>query len=143
MMMIMMAGALTAVSCDERLSELTGPTPDLKPTLSSIQRDIFGAADSSGRPACTRCHTDVGRNPAGGLNFRGDTAYASLVNVPSRSKAGAIRVIPGDPANSYLIHKIEGRSGIAGVRMPLAGPYLSDGQVLVIKRWIERGAPND
>ena len=143
MMIAVMAGALMVASCDERLSELTGPTPDLRPTLSSIQRDIFGAADSSGRPACTRCHTNVGRNPAGGLNFSGETAFASLVNVPSRDRAGAIRVVPGDPERSYLIHKVDGRSGIAGARMPQGGPYLNDGQILVIKRWIELGAPNN
>ena len=58
-------------------------------------------------------------------------------------QAGAVRVIPSDPENSYLIHKLEGRSTIAGVRMPLGGPYLETGQILVIRRWIEIGAPNN
>jgi hypothetical protein len=52
-------------------------------------------------------------------------------------------VIPTDPENSYLIHKLEGRSTMAGVRMPINGPYLTDGQVRVIRRWIEMGAPNN
>jgi len=53
-------------------------------------------------------------------------------------------VIPGDADNSYIIHKLEGRSDIIGVRMPRGnGPYLSDGQILVIKRWIANGAPNN
>ena len=142
-MTVVMVAALASASCDESLSKLTGPTPDLRPTFSSIQQDIFNAADSSGRPACTRCHTDAGRNPSGGLLLRGDAAYGNLVNVPSRGKPGAIRVIPGDPEHSYIIHKIEGRDGIVGVRMPMGGPYLSDGQILVIKRWIELGAPNN
>ena len=142
-MMIMMAGVFAVTACDESLSTLTGPTPDLRPTFSSIQQDIFNAADSSGRPACTRCHTDVGRNPSGGMLLRGDAAYGSLVNAPSRGKPGAIRVVPGNPDSSYIIHKIEGRSGIVGARMPNGGPYLSDGQILVIKRWIELGAPNN
>ena len=43
------------------------------------------------------------------------------MNVASRLKAGAIRVIPGDPENSYLMHKVEGRSGIVGLRMPFTG----------------------
>jgi hypothetical protein len=55
-----------------------------------------------------------------------------------------VRVLPGDPENSYLIHKVEGRPGIVGLRMPRSGPpYLTDGQILVIKRWIEIGAPNN
>ena len=61
----------------------------------------------------------------------------------SRGNPGAVRVIAGDPENSYLIHKLEGRSGIVGARMPLLGPYLTDGQIVVIRRWIETGARND
>ena len=38
--------------CDEKLSDLTGPTPDLTPTLSSIQAQIFTNSDSTGRRAC-------------------------------------------------------------------------------------------
>jgi hypothetical protein len=53
-------------------------------------------------------------------------------------------VIPGDPENSYLIHKLEGRAGIVGARMPFNSPaYLTDGQIKVIKRWIEDGAQNN
>jgi hypothetical protein len=53
-----------------------------------------------------------------------------------------MRVKPGDPENSYLIHKMEGRPGISGRRMPWVGPpFLTDGQILVVKRWIEIGAP--
>ena len=53
-------------------------------------------------------------------------------------------MIPGDPANSYLIHKLEGRSDIAGTRMPRGtGPYLQAGQLLILSRWIELGARND
>ena len=64
--------------------------------------------------------------------------------MPSRLKPGAIRVIPGDPDNSYLVHKVEGRPGIVGLRMPFSGPpFLSDGQILILKRWIELGAPRN
>jgi hypothetical protein len=78
------------------------------------------------------------------MNLNHDVAYAQIVNAPTRSPVGKIRVIPGDPENSYLIHKLEGRDGISGRRMPNNGPpYLTDGQILVIKRWIEIGAPNN
>ena len=140
---LVMLAALVSSSCDEPLSDFTGPTPELRPTFSSIQRDIFNAADSSGRSACTRCHTDAGRNAAGGLLLRGDAAYGNIVNAPSRGKPGTMRVVPGNPDASYIIHKIEGRSDIVGARMPTGGPYLTEGQTLIIKRWIERGAPND
>jgi hypothetical protein len=136
--------ATTAMGCDEKLSTLTGPTPNLEPTFSSIQREIFDTTDSSGRLACINCHTNVGRNPSGGLNLMSGVSYASLVRVASSNKPGATRVIPGDPDNSYIIHKLEGRADIVGVRMPRGnGPYLTDGQILVIKRWIANGAPNN
>ena len=35
-----------------------------------------------------------------------------------------------------VLYKIDGRSGIVGQRMPLNGPYLSDGQIVIISRWI-------
>lgn len=135
---------LVCASCDEKLSSITGPTPDLAPTFTSIQRDIFVASDSTGRAACTSCHTSVGRTPVAGLDLAGSTAHAQLVNVASNAKAGAVRVIPGDPENSYLIHKLEGRTGIVGQRMPrTTGPFLTEGQIRVIRRWIELGAPNN
>ena len=136
--------ALTAASCDEKLSDLTGPTPNLEPTFSSIQHEIFDTTDASGRLACTGCHSNVGRNPSGGMNLLSGLSYANLVGVASTAKPGAVRVIPGDPENSYIVQKLEGRSDIAGVRMPRGnGPFLTEGQMLVIKRWIANGAPNN
>ena len=136
--------ALALAGCDESLRNVAGPTPDLEPRLSSIQQFIFEAPDSTGRAACSGCHTSVNRPPAAGLNLVGPGAHANLVGRASTGKPGAVRVVPGDPDNSYLIHKIEGRSGIVGERMPrTGGPFLTQGQILIIKRWIERGAPND
>lgn len=139
------AAGLMCAGCDEKLSSITGPTPDLAPTFTSIQRNIFTATDPSGRAACTNCHTTAGgRTPPAGMDLGSANAHAQLVNVASTGRAGAIRVIPGDPENSYLIHKLEGRSTIAGLRMPRSGPpYLTEGQIRVIKRWIELGALNN
>ena len=73
-----------------------------------------------------------------------DDPYGALVGVMSRQTPGAILVVPGDPDASYLIHKLEGRPDIVGVRMPRGtGPFLTEGQILVIRRWIETGAAND
>ena len=139
---LLVLGAASA-GCDEKLEDLTGPTPNLEPTLSSIQREIFDTTDSAGRQACANCHTDAGRTPPAGMNLRSGMAYNSLVGAASSGKPGAIRVIPGDPDNSYLIHKLEGRTDIVGTRMPRGNSFLTDGQILVIKRWIQLGAPNN
>jgi len=141
---IMVIGlSVAAAACDEKLSDVAGPTPNLTPTFASIQRDIFEAADSSGRPACSACH-----NPNGGafrqvgLDLSTSGSYDSLVGVASRQK-GLPRVAPGDPENSYLIHKLEGRTDIIGTRMPIRGPYLSEGQIAIVRRWIQLGARRD
>ena len=119
------------------------PTPALTATFSSIQHEIFESADSAGRRACVPCHTNTGRNPAGGLNLNHDGAYDQLVNVPSAGRPGAMRVVPGDPDNSYIIHKLEGQADFVGGRMPPGGPFLTDDQMQIIRRWIQLGAKND
>jgi hypothetical protein len=134
--------ALTGTACDEKLGSITGPTPYLEPTLTSIQRHIFGATDSSGRFACITCHSNVGRNPASGLILLDGLAYGALVGVGSRGRPDQTLVIPGDPDNSYLIKKLEGRD-IAGSRMPRGDVVLAPGQVLIIRHWIELGAKNN
>ena len=135
---------LTAVACDEKLSDIAGPTPTLAPTLSSIQANIFSAADSSGRLSCVQCHTNVGRTPSAGLNLIAGQSYAALVGRNSNAKAGAVFVVPGDPDNSYLLRKLNGAPDIVGLRMPRNnGPFLTAGQISIIRRWIQLGAKND
>jgi hypothetical protein len=133
-----------ASGCDEKLSDVAGPTPGLSTTFASIQQEIFQTTDASGRVACTQCHTTQGRTPPLGLSLLPDAAYQNLINVPSVQKPGAIRVIPGDPDNSYLVQKLEGHSAIVGQRMPrTSGPFLTEGQMLIIRRWIAQGAANN
>ena len=141
---VILLTAVTFAACDQKLSSLAGPTPGLEPTFSSIQQLIFEATDSSGRAACIVCHTSTGRNPSGGLNLNRDVAYDQLVNLASRGKPTATRVVPGNVDSSYLVQKLEGASGIVGRRMPFAGaPFLTDGQLIILKRWIATGAPRN
>lgn len=137
------AAGLGMAGCDEKLSDLTGPTPNLQPTFSSIQNEILLSSDASGRSACVNCHQPGGLS-GNLLNLRAGDAYARLVQAPSRQKNGAVLVVPGDPDGSYLIQKLEGRLGIVGQRMPFNGPpFLTDGQILVIRTWIRNGAANN
>ena len=140
------AFAATAAACDEKLSSVTGPTPNLEPTFASIQANIFEAGDSSGRVPCTNCHTNVGRTPAGNLNLLHDVAYDQLGNRASGQRGAWSLVAPKNPNGSYLVEKLVASpsAAITGLRMPRNGPpYLTDGQILVIKRWIENGAPRN
>ncbi len=138
--LLVCAACASSSACDEKLSSITGPTPNLTTTFTSFMTEIVQSGTNT---ACINCHTPGG--PASGLLvLTPQVAYANLVNAPSRQKPGETLVIPGDPETSYLIKKLEGRAGITGLRMPRSGPpYLTDGQIRVIRRWIENGAVND
>ena len=86
-----------------------------------------------------RCHGTVLN---AGLDLRAATGFANLVNTPNTQTA-LLRVAPGDPEASYLIHKIDGRAGIAGSRMPQVPPFLSADEIDVIRTWITNGANNN
>jgi hypothetical protein len=136
--------AVAGAACDEKLSDITGPTPDLSTSFSSIQQTIFSASDPSGRLACVGCHTDQGRTPAANLVLTEGRSYQQLVGRASTGKPGATLVIPGDPDNSYLVKKLERAPDIVGERMPRNnGPFLTEGQMRVIRRWISDGAANN
>jgi len=130
--------ASLAIACGSSNNNTpTTPTPTV--TFSTqIQQQIL-------TPACSSCHTDDGRTPAGGLNLRAAaTSHSNLVGVASTGKAGATRVIAGNPSGSYLVQKLEGAADIVGLRMPRNGPpFLTDAQVALIRQWIQIGAPNN
>ena len=106
-------------------------------TLTQLQAQVFG-------PVCSGCHNGVGTSLPGVQNLTSAAAtYASLVNVASIEQPSLERVKPGDPTDSYVIHKLEGLAGITGARMPFGGPYLSTATIEQIESWIAAGAPND
>ena len=128
---------LVAAGCGSTSSPTT-PSPVATVSFAQqIQAEIL-------TPACTSCHTDVGRNPSGGLNLKSGTAFGALVGVASAGKTGATRVIAGNPSGSYLVQKLEGAADIVGLRMPRNGPpYLTDAKVALIRLWIQNGALNN
>ncbi|MCF7903372.1 MAG: choice-of-anchor D domain-containing protein, partial [Candidatus Marinimicrobia bacterium] len=86
--------------------------------------------------ACVSCH---GGN--GGLFLTAGNAYGNLVNVTSSGYAPAVRVKPGDTANSVLYGKIF-NTGQFGQKMP-PDSDLSTAQKTNIRQWIEQGALNN
>jgi hypothetical protein len=102
-------------------------TADLK----SIQDNVF-------TPICTQCHE--GAAAPLGLRLDEASAYAMLVNAPSVEVPALNRVTPGDPDNSYLIQKLEGRAAVGG-QMPLGQPPLPASTIATIRQWIANGAP--
>jgi hypothetical protein len=105
----------------------------LRPSFGSIQSNVFA-------PVCEQCHSGAGAPE--GLRLDAANAYALLVGVPSSQEPGFQRVSAGDPNNSYLIQKLEGRAG-TGERMPAGLPPLPQSTIDVIRAWIAAGAPAD
>jgi mono/diheme cytochrome c family protein len=101
------------------------------PTLDEIQAAVF-------TPSCAGCHSPTGSAAATGLHLQNaDASYASLVNITSAANAAIQRVVPNEPDNSYLIHKLEG-TGTGGV-MPPTG-MLPQATINNIRQWITDGA---
>jgi hypothetical protein len=113
------------------VAQFTIATPVvLVPTLASIQATVF-------TPTCASaaCHDAVA--PAGGMDLSSEAAsFMNLVNVDSVGQPGTIRVVPGQPNNSFLIQRID---GTVAPRMPLGGS-LTPEVIANIALWITNGA---
>ena len=105
-------------------------------TLGQLQTQIFGS--------CSGCHSGpTSNNLPSGMNLTtANDSFNALVNVTSLQVGGLNRVTPGDPDNSYLIHKLEGTQ-TSGGRMPQGGPFLDQGTVDLVRQWITDGALNN
>jgi hypothetical protein len=116
-----------------------GPGGDMSSPLSadfeSIQENIF-------TPICSVCH--AGGSAPEGLRLDAANSYNLLVGVPSAEVPSIMRVKPGDPANSYIIQKLQGIAAV-GKQMPdgcpTSQPCLTATQIGFIQQWITNGAP--
>jgi hypothetical protein len=104
-------------------------------TLTMLKTQIF-------TPNCavSGCHS--GANPQQGMNLSASQIYTNIVNVSSAEVPSLMRVLPGNPDNSYLIHKIEGAASV-GARMPLGQPSLTVAEIDMIRQWILDGAQDN
>jgi hypothetical protein len=108
----------------------TPPPPTTASLFQQVQDNVL-------TPNCTGCH--VGANAPQGLRLDAGNSFALLVNVPSMQVPTVNRVIPGDPQNSYLVQKIEGRAAVGG-RMPLGRAALPQASIDLVRSWIAAGA---
>lgn len=117
-------------------TEPDGGGPDPNATFSRVQGEVFS-------PSCALSGCHAGAGPAAGLDLGVGAARANLVRVPSSERSDLYRVLPRDPAASYLVKKLRGDPDIAGSRMPLDRPPLGASHLQLVSDWIERGAPED
>lgn len=124
-------------SAKDTVSVSNASPPPPAATLTELQSSIFG-------PICSGCHNGVGSSLPGVQDLTSAAkTHASVVGVASIEQPALEKVKPGDPANSYLVQKLQGAATITGSRMPLGGPYLSAQQISQIQSWISAGAPNN
>jgi hypothetical protein len=115
------------------LSSGGAPTGAVTADFQSIQDNVF-------TPICSKCH--IGASAPEGLQLDAAHSYNLLVGVPSAEQPNLLRVKPGDPDDSYMVHKIEGLPGIDGGQMPLGETPLPQSTIDAIRQWITNGAPN-
>jgi len=94
---------------------------------------------------CVFCHVTGAENA--GLNLARKEAYRNLVGTKS-TESELMRVAPGDPEKSYLMHKLRGTQlsvGGSGASMPRvdSSQLMDAAQLKLIEKWILAGAPNN
>ena len=83
--------------------------------------------------------TGTSDSNSGGLKLDpADVAFASLVNhnVGAAACSGSVRVVPGEPENSYVVAKLRNAPGICGLQMPRGRPPLPEEEIQTIEAWI-------
>jgi len=83
---------------------------------------------------CVGCHDDT--QPEARLSM---TTFARL----ARGGESGAPFVAGRGADSLLIRKIKGASGIEGQRMPIGKPPLAADVIALVEKWIDQGAKLD
>ena len=105
----------------------------------SFQKDLMPIL----KRRCAACHI-TGDEP-GKMALVPGKAYGFIVDVDAVA-VSMKRIAPGDPQNSYLLHKIQGTHldvGGSGARMPFHQGPLPNKDISNFRAWIEQGAKNN
>lgn len=99
---------------------------------------------------CTSCHAAGSAFATeSGLSLDRGAAYKNLVSAEAHDQTarsdGLLRVVPGDAQKSLLYQKLilwdPNHARNYGAPMPLGGQSLTVGQIELVRRWINAGAP--
>ena len=126
------------------------PKPACKPPAGGATISFKGVIQPIFNRSCAfspSCH--AGPAPSQGNDLSPGKACASSINVKATEVPTLKRVKPGDPANSYLVQKIQGPV-VSGVLMPQGCPgppvdsraqCLTPDEIQAIVQWVTECAP--
>ena len=144
-----MMTAVAFASCSSDSTEpvvpvdCTSVADTTQPATVSFQNDIFPLVLEVGQGGYGCNNVSCHGSPIISSNYSVST-YGDFVTSGEQATALNICVVkPGDPDNSYLVWKLEGRSGIAGVQMPQTGAKMTPQDIAMVKTWILEGARNN
>lgn len=150
-LVVLPLAALAAIGLPSLLAGCGGSGSTTPPPATySFTTDVMPIFQTS--CAFSGCHGSMGA-PAAGMDLGADAAqvYANIVNVASTEYPAMVRIKPGDPANSYLLHRVDddantlpGCTSVACTElMPQDGLPLAATDLATIRGWISEGAPSD
>lgn len=135
---LIIAGVTASAACGSPGQTTTTTPATTTGSQVSFSADIQPLFNSR----CVACHQGVGD---AGLSLEPGEARGNLVNVAS-SQSSMLRVVPGNPEQSYLLHKLNGtqlQAGGTGSRMPFGSSALSETQINLVRDWISQGAQDN
>ena len=112
---------------------LIHPTEAGAQDLAEIQQQVSDLFNRS----CARVGCHAGSDPQMGMSLEEDTFVGHTVSQPSRERPELQLVHPGRPDSSYLVMKVTDHPDIIGMRMPMTGDMLSEGEIATIENWVE------
>lgn len=131
--------ALITAACAE--GNLVAPLPTLPPPPSPAAPPPPTYTEVKAlfvQYGCAKFGCHFGPFAPAGLNLSPTVSYANLYNAKSTQQPSRMRVLPGDPDNSYLVMKLEGTGSPS--RMKPGGPYLTPDEIKKVRDWIKAGA---
>ncbi len=156
-------GVTTLASCSSTTAPAATCTAYVVPagtdltTVTSFKKDVLPILVQS--CAFTSCHGEPnGTNNGISLGLKlpatsdASKVVAGMVNVKAKELTTMNFVTPSDPANSYLMHKIDGDNcvynamctdGTCQATMPQAGDLMPPAQRDIFRRWIAQGAQDN
>jgi hypothetical protein len=88
---------------------------------------------------CANCHK-AGNNA---LVLTAGAAYANIVNISAANCVAAKYVVPGQPAQSYLVAAITTGANVAGCNGGFMAQHIAAAGITTITNWVQQGAQNN